>query len=244
MGSNAPFAFLFVAMSPALVGLVVFCIQMAWPRILPRLVVIPPIRRRWARCTRVFARANIATLLVPLVDEVFKNFQATNGKILIVGSDGMYLVGRKNKMLQRAIRAWTARGMNVRYLLVDPSDEALAELEQLRQELEVSDKLDILPLKALPKDAPHEVHVLAEFLLATHLTLIEFAGAKGDKDQSKRIMWIEGKHWPKEMHSFGNRWVAPDAMSARVDRVGPTWDALFSQWADRLEPVCEYAQHR
>lgn len=229
---------LLVAAGPALAGLGLFLLQRLWPRILPRLVVIPTIRRRWATLTRVFARAQIATILMPLVNEVFDRGQAKFGEVLIVGSDGAYLIGKKKRKLHDAIRAWTRRGMTVRYLLVEPVDKALEELDELRQTLEASDSLEILPLWALPNSADEGLGALVTVLKTLHPTLICFTNDNGEE---KRTMWIESEHLPRKMHSSGNRWVPPEAMG---EQAGPneTWNDVFSGWKDRLATLCTYIQ--
>lgn len=239
MESNAPFALVVIALSPAVVGLVVLCVQL-WPRTMPRLVVIPWVRRGWAKGTRIFERAQIATILVPLVNEVLAGRQPVSGTILIVGSDGMYVAEKKKKRLQRAIRSWTNRGLHVRYLLVAPDDQALRELERLRAELSDRSRLEILPLKHRLKDAAPKTAALVEVLRTVHPTLIEVADTR--RGRAKRAMWIEGQHLPNRMYATGNRWVAPDAMVDQADRPGVTWNDVFSQWDSRLKPLCDYAR--
>ena len=231
---------LLVTAGPVLAGLGLFLLQRLWPRVLPRLVVIPTIRRRWAARTRVFARAQIATILVPLVNEVFDRGQAKSGEVLIVGSDGAYLTGKKGRKLLNAIRTWTGRGMAVRYLLVGPDDKALRALHDLRGTLTASDSLEILPLQDLPKDADESMDALVTVLHTLHPTLIRFTN---DKEEERRTMWIESEHLLGEMHSSGNRWVPPEAMG---ETAGPseTWDDVFSRWKEKLSILCEYSQSR
>lgn len=229
---------LLLAVSPALAGLLIFLLQRIWPTILPRFVVIPAIRKRWATRTRVYARAQIATILVPLVNEVFELGKAKSGDVLIVGSDGAYLTGKKKRKLHEAIRGWTNRGMIVRYLLVEPDDEALEALVDLRQGLESSGSLVILPLRDLPNSTDETLRTLVNVLRTLHPTLIRFIN---DGEEEKKTMWIESEHLPKKMHSSGNRWVPPNAMG---ERAGPTetWDDVFSRWKDRLEALCKYIE--
>ena len=241
MESNAPFVLVLIAFSPALVGLIVVVCVRYGPRILPRLVVVVPrVRRTWARGTRSFDRAQIATILVPLVDEVLASGQPVSGTILIVGSDGRYVAEKKKKRLQRAIRNWTNRGMHVRYLLVAPDDEALNELERLRANLRDRSRLEVLPLKLGPTDATAERGALVEVLQSLHPTLVEVADA--GQQEGKRAMWIESEHLPNRMYATGNRWVGPEAMDDQAERSGTTWNEVFGQWQDRLEPLCAYAR--
>ena len=240
MESNVSLMHLFIAVSPALVGLIILYIQRMWPWILPMLVVIRPVRRRWASRSRFFPEANIATLLVPLVNEVFERHQPSNGTILIVGCDGMYIAGQKKEMLQNAIRTWVNRGMTVKYLLVDPDDEALSELERLQGNLE-GGELEILPLRKIPDDAPKETQVMVDVLRTVHPTLMEFDSVRQHKAKEK-VMWIESKHLPRDMHSSGNRWVPPEAMCETVDLSGMKWCDVFANWNEKIMDVCEYAK--
>ena len=228
---------LLAALGPALVGLSVFWLQRLWPRIHPKLVIVPAIRRRWATGTRNFARAQIATILVPLVMEVFDRGRANGGNVLIVGSDGAYLVGKKKRKLQDAIVDWTNRGMTVRYLLVEPTEDALAELNELRQRLKCGGSLEVLPLRNMPVGV-ESMHGLVDLLRSVHPTLIDFTNDDGDQ---KKTMWIESRHLPGDFYSSGNRWVAPEAMG---EPAGPdeTWDDVFSKWSDRLASLCACVQ--
>lgn len=229
---------LLAAAGPALAGLGLFLLQRFWPKILPRLVVIPAIRRRWATHPRVFVEAQIATISVPLVNEVFNRGYAKSGEVLIVGGDGAYLTSKKKRKLHSAIRAWTRRGMTVRYLLVQPDEDALRELDSLRQTLDSSDSLEILPLRALRNDVEDTLNALVTVLKTLHPTLIQFTNKE---EEEKRTMWIESEHLPGKMHSSGNRWVPPEAMG---DRASPneTWGDVFSGWNERLATLCTYIQ--
>lgn len=226
------------AVGPVLAGLGVFLLQHYWPVIHPRLVVFPPVRRWWATRTRIFARAQIATILVPLIDEVLDRARAKSGDVLIVGSDGAYLTGEKKRKLHDAIRAWTNRGLTVRYLLVEPDRKALQALVGLRRTLKSSNSLQILPLEGLPDSAEGYLRELVTVLRTLHPTLVHFTS--GD-DEEKRTMWIESEHLPNEMHSSGNRWVPPEAMRQQATPF-ETWDDVFSQWKDKLKSLCAYTQ--
>ena len=232
---------LVAAAGPALAGLFLFLLQRFGPKILPRLLIaLPPIRKRWATHTRVFVEAQIATILVPLVNEVFNRGQAKSGEVLIVGSDGTYLTSEKKRKLHDAILDWTSRGMTVRYLLVQPDEEVLKELDGLRQKLSSGGSLEILPLRALPNGAEDDLRPLVTVLQTLHPTLVQFTD---NKEIEKRAMWIESEHLRGKLHSSGNRWVPPEAMG---DEAGPseTWDDVFSCWRERLATLCAHVRSR
>ena len=230
---------LVAAAGPALAGLFLFLLQRFGPTILPRLLIaIPPIRKWWATHTRVFVEAQIATTLVPLVNEVFNRGHAKSGEVLIVGSDGTYLTSEKKRKLHDAILDWTSRGMTVRYLLVQPDEEVLEELDGLRQKLDSSSSLEILPLRALPNGTEDDLRPLVTVLQTLHPTLIQFTN---NREVEKRTMWIESEHLRGKLHSSGNRWVPPEAMD---DKASPseTWGDVFSGWRERITTLCTHVQ--
>lgn len=99
-------AAILVLTGPALGGLAVCMAMIGW---------------RWSNRAKVFARADIASVLVPLIDHA--GFRG-RGTIQIVGSDGGYLTGAKKRGLTEAIRRWVGEGCNFRYILVAPTTPA------------------------------------------------------------------------------------------------------------------------
>ena len=184
----------------------------------------------WSRKPKNFARAHIASALVPLVD----NVGLEGGTIQIVGSDGGYLTGEKEEELTTAIKKWTSNGYKVRYILVSPSHDATRKLEELGSAL--GDRLEVLLLdfisaKSLPKKARRLKNVLA----TRHPTLIW-----SDSDDRK-AMWIEGNHPLGESVSYNNQWIPPAAMGNPVpDWPNRTWEDVFWTWRSQLDLLCKH----
>lgn len=201
---------------------------------------------RWSGRARVFARADIASVLVPLIDHAGLQGRST---IQIVGSDGGYLTGAKKKGLLDAIRKWVKAGHEFRYILVAPSNEAVAELEALKEQIcgedeASSERLEILQLGgkmpgASATNTPADIQLLARILHTCHPTLI------WSENSASRAMWIEGNHPPGEEVSYDNQWVPPAAMSQSLaDLPNQTWSDVFSAWDGKLRRLCEYSREQ
>ena len=204
--------------------------------------------RRWSSRPTVFARADIASVLVPLIDHAGLEGCCT---IQIVGSDGGYLAGTKKKVLTDAIRKWVAEGHNFRYILVAPSDEAVAELEALKEQVSrevdpAHERFEVLRLggsasgaSTSPTDTPADVQLLERILHTCHPTLI------WSEDGMHRAMWIEGNHPAGADVSYNNQWVPPAAMNQTVqDLPNQTWSNVFSAWDGKLSHLCQYAREQ
>ena len=185
-------------------------------------------RWRWSRVPRNFAKADIASILVPLVDHA----GLQGGTIQVVGSDGGYLTSPKEQKLTCAIEKWTKEGYKVRYILVSPRDEAIRRLGTLGDTL--GDRLEVLVLNSTERP-PKKVRRLKDVLTACHPTLMW--SDEGDR----KAMWIEGNHPFGEDVSYNNQWVPPAAMgklaSGSPDR---TWNDVFSTWRSQLELLCDH----
>ena len=94
-----------VLAGPALGGLAVCAAMIGWRWTTSRMpwAIGLMASRRWSSRPKIFARADIASVLVPLIDHA--GFRGS-GTIQIVGSDGGYLTGAKKKELTDAIRKW------------------------------------------------------------------------------------------------------------------------------------------
>lgn len=184
---------------------------------------------RWSKAPKNFARADIASILVPLVDHA--GFDG--GTIQIVGSDGGYLTGPKKERLTNAIRKWIKDGYKMRYILVAPSDEAILELDNLQSTL--GDDLEVLVFRANIKDLPKKTRRPMEVLTTCHPTLI------WSDDDQKKAMWIEGNHPFGEDVSYNNQWVPPAAMDKPVPELPTqTWDDVFSNWRGQVDLLCDH----
>lgn len=196
----------------------------AWPWMTTALAYL-----LWSRIPRKFAKADIASVLVPLVDHA----GIDGGTIQFVGSDGGYLTGSKKERLVSAIEKWADSGYRVRYILVSPSDEATSSLEALKCNL--GDHLEIFVLNPEDKRVPKKVRRLRDVLTTCHPTLMW--SAEGDR----RAMWIEGDHPFGEDVSYNNQWVPPAAMGKRAsDSPERTWNEVFSTWRSQLEFLCDH----
>lgn len=197
---------------------------------------------RWSNRARVFARADIASVLVPLIDHA--GFRG-RGTIQIVGSDGGYLTGAKKSGLTDAIRRWVGEGCNLRYILVAPNQAAVAELEALKEQIARDDetasgRFEVIqlggeaPTAGASSTTPADVQALERILRTCHPTLI------WSEDGERKAMWIEGNHPAGEDVSYNNQWVPPAAMNQPVaDLPNQTWSDVFSAWDERLRRLCE-----
>ena len=196
-------------------------------------------RFHWSKVPTNFAKADIASILVPLVDHA----GLEGGTIQFVGSDGGYLTGRKRDALVSAIEKWAKNGYKVRYILVSPSDEATSSLEELKCNL--GDHLEVFvlnpqkhtsaPEQASVKRVPKKVRRLQDVLTTCHPTLMW--SAEGDR----KAMWIEGDHPFAEDVSYNNQWVPPAAMGKLAsDSPERTWNDVFSTWHTQLELLCDH----
>lgn len=184
---------------------------------------------RWSKVPANFARADIASILVPLVD----NAGLDGGTIQIVGSDGGYLTGRKKKGLTNAIKKWIDDGYKMRYILVAPSDEAILELERL--ESTFGDDLEVVVLRKDIKELPKEPRRIMAVLTTCHPTLI------WSDDNQKQAMWIEGNHPFGEDVSYNNQWVPPAAMDKPAAALPvQTWGDVFSNWRSQVDLLCDH----
>ena len=198
----------------------------------------------WSRIPWNFAKADIASILVPLVDHA----RIEGGTIQFVGSDGGYLTGPKRDALVSAIEKWVKNGYKVRYILVSLGDEATSSLEALKRSL--GDRLEVFVLTPPPPppknntSAPEQASVkrvlkkvrrLQDVLTTCHPTLMW--SAEGDR----KAMWIEGDHPFGEDVSYNNQWVPPAAMGKLAsDSPERTSNDVFSTWHTQLEFLCDH----
>lgn len=229
------FSAVLVLGGPALGGVVVYVILNV-PRAITRWrwTTAAMAYWRWSRVPKNFARAEIASILVPLVDHA----GLEEGTIQIVGSDGGYLAGPKEEKLTAAIKKWTKEGHKVRYILVSPSDEAALKLEELGSAL--GDRLEVLVLdSASTKSLPKKARRVKRVLTTCHPTLI------WSNNDDHKAMWIEGNHPFGENVSYNNQWVPPAAMGKSVpDWPNRTWEDVFSTWRSQLDVLCEHIPSR
>lgn len=189
-------------------------------------------RWRWSKVPKDFPKADIASILVPLVDYT----GIDKGTIQIVGGDGRYLIGQKKDKLTDAIKRWTTekkKQYRVRYILVSPHHEAIRKLEELRGEL--GDHLEVLVLSCTNKNLPKKARRLKDVLTTCHPILI------WSDDGKRKAMWIEGNHPREEDVSYNNRWIPPAAMGKAVpDWPNRTWADVFSTWQSQLDFLCDH----
>ena len=200
---------------------------------------------RWSSRAKVFARADIASILVPLID--CAGFPP-GSTIQMVGSDGGYLTGTKKRRLTDAIRKWVREGHRFRYILVAPSEKAVAELERLREQISredeaSSERFEVLQLggkpAASPTKTPADIELLEKVLCTSHPTLI------WSEDGVDKAMWIEGNHPRGEDVSYNNQWVPPPAMGEAVaDFPNQTWSDVFATWEGKLAHLSEYMREQ
>ena len=251
-GGTAGFfgAAILVLAGPALGGLAVCAVMLGsrWAASKAPWIIDQMAFRHSSSRPKVFARADIASVLVPLVDHA--GLQG-RGTIQIVGSDGGYLTGAKKTGLTDAIRKWIAEGYNFRYILVAPRKEAVAELETLKEQIARQDdtahaRFEVLRLgggssnaSAGPTSTPVDIQRLARLLRTCHPTLI------WSEDGARKAMWIEGNHPAGEDVSYNNQWAPPAAMRQAVaDLQNQTWADVFAAWDGKLRRLCEYSREQ
>ncbi len=224
----------FVLGGPILGAVVVYAIlnvpraATRWPWVTDIMV-----RWRWSKVPKSFAKADIASILVPLVDHA----GFSDGTIQIVGSDGGYLTGPKEGKLTKAIEKWTTgaeKEYRVRYILVAPNrKEAVCKLDELKGR--AGDRLEVLVLSSTNKSLPKKTRLLKDVLITCHPVLV------WSDDGKRKAMWIEANHPLDEDVSYNNQWIPPAAMGNVVPECSNlTWEDVFSTWQSQLDVLCDH----
>ena len=142
-----------------------------------------------------FASAPAATELTPLISGLARSGVPFKGSELwILGRDGVYMTNKKGKQLCRQFRKWKNKGLVIRYLLLDETDEGVRE--ELRN-LDIGTDIEV---RQLVHSA--ETQDVARRLETFHPTL--FFGADGNN-----AAWIEGLHRRGSIYAYNVDYVPP-----------------------------------
>jgi hypothetical protein len=171
-----------------------------------------------------FARASVATQLVPLLSE----HVGAQTDIRIVGSYGDYSmrVAAKSKIdvnQERwvlALKSWLEVGARINYLLVAATEDGRQVLERLATQFKD------FHLWEITADDIHEPvdKAYVKELMTFHPVLLE------NKKKKIRAMWIENDHQPGSTEAENCDWIAPD--DAKND---PRFDDISKLVNDLIE---------
>lgn len=165
-------------------------------------------------------RVSVATHLTPLIGGLEKSVPFKDSQLWIFGSDGRYVVKKKKKRWRTELSDWSAKGLHIKYILLDADQEVREELRNLKGEMEGPFDAVCLVEGALPD--------LARELETCHPTL--FIGP-GNRDAA----WIERLHPRDSAYAYDVKYVSPKAMLASRER------AEFDDYRSKLEMVLAHS---
>lgn len=164
-------------------------------------------------------RVSVASDLTPLIDGLEKEgIPFRDSQLWIFGSDGRYVVKNKGKRWRKALSDWSAKGLRVKYILLDADDEVRKELQALKDRM--TGEFDAVRL------AEGAVPDLARELETCHPTLL--IGPDGNN-----AAWIERLHPRDSAYAYDVKYVSPKAMMA--DRES----AEFESYKRKLDLVLD-----
>ena len=164
-------------------------------------------------------RASIASDLTPLIRGLEKEgIPFRDSQLWIFGSDGRYVVKNKGKRWRKALADWNAKGLRIKYILLDADEEVRRELRALKDSMRgESDAVRLGEGAVL--DVAHELETC-------HPTL--FIGPDG-----KNAAWIERLHPRDSAYAYDVKYVSPKAMLAERERTE------FESYKRKLEIVLD-----
>ena len=167
-------------------------------------------------------RVFVATDLVPLISGLEKEgISFRDSQLWIFGSDGRYVVKNKKKRWRRKLSEWSAKGLHIKYIILDADDEVRDEFQALKDKMEGRFDAVCLNKGAVPD--------LARELETCHPTL--FIGP-----DNKNAAWIERLHPRDSACAYNVKYVSPNAMCAPRER------AAFDAYKRKLEVVLDHSQ--
>lgn len=160
-------------------------------------------------------RVSVASDLTPLIGGLEKEgIPFRDSQLWIFGSDGRYVVKNKGKRWRKALSDWSAKGLRVKYILLDADEEVRNELRTLRASMSGPFEAVCLAEGAAPD--------VARELETCHPTL--FIGPDGNK-----AAWIERLHPRDSAYAYDVKYVSPKAMMAEREC------AEFESYKHKLE---------
>ena len=145
-------------------------------------------------------RVSVATDLTPLIRGLEKEgIPFDRSQLWIFGSDGRYVVKNRRKRWRRELSDWSAKGLRIKYILLDADDEVREEIRALKGQMKGAFDAVHLADGALPE--------LARELETCHPTLFI---APDDKCAA----WIERLHPRDSAYAYDVKYVSPKAMLA------------------------------
>lgn len=191
--------------------------------------VVVVILRRWAKRRRppngadpiYIQRVSVATDLTPLIGGLEREgIRFEGSQLWIFGSDGRYVVKSKRKRWRKELAGWSAKGLHIKYILLDADEEVRDEIRDLKGEMK--GEFDAVCL------AEGAISDVARELETCHPTL--FLG----RDQ-KNAAWIERLHPRDSAYAYDVKYVSPRAMLASRERTE------FESYRRKLELVLDHS---
>lgn len=166
-------------------------------------------------------RVAVASHLIPLIGGLEKEgIPFHDSQLWIFGSDGRYVVKSKRKQWRKKLCDWSARGLHIKYILLDADEEVRGELLSLKSKM--IGKFDATCLaKGTDLDIAHE-------LQTCHPTLFIGSG-------NKNAAWIERLHPRNSAYAYDVKYVSPNAMLASRERTE------FEVYKRKLETLLEHS---
>ena len=167
-------------------------------------------------------RVFVATDLVPLISGLEKEgISFCGSQLWIFGSDGRYVVKNKKKRWRRQLSEWSAKGLHIKYILLDADNDVRDEIRALKDMMVGRFDAVCLNKGAVPD--------LARELETCHPTL--FVGS-----HNKNAAWIERLHPRDSAYAYNVKYVSPNAMRATRER------AAFDEYKHKLELVLDHSR--
>ena len=161
-------------------------------------------------------RVSVATDFTPLISGLESSVPFKGSQLWIFGSDGRYVVKKKKKKWRSELSNWSAKGLHIKYILLDADQEVREEVRDLKNEL--VGEFDAVCL-AEGVDRSH-----VRELETCHPTL--FIGSN-----NRCAAWIERLHPRDSVYAYNVKYVSPNAMLANRER------AEFEAYKRKLETV-------
>ena len=161
-------------------------------------------------------RVSIATDFTPLISGLENSVPFKGSQLWIFGSDGRYLVNKKKKKWRSKLSDWSAKGLHIKYILLDADEEVREEVKDLKDAL--AGGFDAVCLaEGVDRGGLRELETC-------HPTL--FIGP-----DDKCAAWIERLHPRDSVYAYDVKYVSPNAMLASRER------AEFEAYKRKLEGV-------
>lgn len=174
-------------------------------------------------------RVFVASDLMPLIGGLANaGIPFEGSELRLFGSDGRYVVNSKSKRWWRRDKSkkwrkemydWAAKGLKIRYILLEADKEVQHVLFELKQKM--GDQFDAV---ALDDDALPDI---ARELETCHPTI--FLGSGG-----QNAAWIEGFHPRDSIHAYDVEYISPCAIKRSRSAKG-----TFEHYAAKVEAVLE-----